>query len=145
MPTQAEATDAICQALNDAWQDVTPVEWPNVSRLNDLGQPQPPLHEGNVPWVALHVLHGGGAQESLGPEGGRWFGGFGTLQVSVYVPAGKRGLADADQLSMRAVNAYRGKTVGGVTFHRVGSHTVGLEGNWWRTDVRADFEFDEIA
>jgi len=135
------ATDAACALFNEAWADRTPVEWPNL--VVDAGAA--PLSQGNVPWARVSVLHGGGSQSSLGPEGGRLFEGHGQVVVQVFVPAGKRGLVDADALASAAVSAFRGKTRDGVRFEQVGARTIGNDGPWYQVNVTADYEFDEVA
>lgn len=139
MPDLAMATEAICRAFNETWADATPIDWPNVARDG------PHLREGNEPWVAIHIKHDGQAQHTLGPVGERTFVGEGQLEVQLFVPAGKRGLADADRLAKLAVSAFRGRTVDGVRFLRVGARTIGNDGPWHQTNVGADFEYDEIA
>ena len=137
MPTLSEAEDAICQAFSDAWADRTPVEWPNVATEG------PQLREGNVAWCAVHIIHDGADQRTLGGEGERVFERFGGLTVQIFIPAGQRGLSPASELAKVAADAFEGKTVGGVRFYRVGTRTIGSDGTWFQVNVSADFEFDE--
>lgn len=138
MPNLAMATDAILAAFHEAWADRYPVEWPN-------HQPDgPKLSEGDSPWARVTIRHEGSDQASLGEVGGRVFTREGTVTVQVFVPSGKRGLIDADELAMVATNAYEGKTHGGVRFYRVGAKTVGHDGPWFQVNAVADFEFDEV-
>lgn len=139
MPTLPEATESICKCFHAAWADRTPVEWPNV--VADDGQK---LSLGNEAYAALHVLHAGGDQHSLGEAGNRVFERAGQVVVQVFVPAGKRGLDEAASLAKAASDAFEGVSFEGVRFHRVGTRTVGLDGNWFQMNVYGDFEFDEV-
>jgi hypothetical protein len=141
--TDQEAIDAICQLLSDglvgAGYTGDRVEWPNVDRD---GQPQ--LFKGTEPWCRVTVQFTDGGQRTLAPVGGRRFERRGTVTVQCFVPAGKRGLVGASELSTVARDAYEGTTFGGVTFYRVARKTVGQDGPWYQENVSADFEFEEI-
>lgn len=140
MPTLPEATEAICQRFNDAWADRTPVEWPNV--IPDDGKPK--LSHGNVSYASVHIKHEDSDQHTLGEKGNRVFQREGQVIVQVFVPAGKRGLEEADTLAKAASDAFEGETFGGVSYHRVSARTVGLDGPWYQMNVTADYEFDEV-
>lgn len=140
MPTIPEATDSICKCFHEAWQDQTPVDWPNVSDRDSVTK----LSDGNVAYVAFHVLHENSDQVSLGETGNRVFTREGQLIAQLFVPAGKRGLDEASLLAKAAVDAFEGITFEGVRFHRVSAKTAGLNGNWFQTNISADFEFDEV-
>lgn len=133
------ATDAACSLFNDAWGATSPVEWPNAQAQD------PALYAGSSPWARVTVAHAGGEQRSMGRDGERVFEAYGTVTVSVFVPAGKKGLADSDALADLAASAFRGKTRNGVRFSRVGARTVGADGPWHRVDVEAEYDYDEVA
>lgn len=138
MPTMLEAEDAMFQAFKDAWEDRTPVDWPNVARSG------PHLRDGKASWAAVDISHDGSDQHSFGQEGERTFTRTGGITVRVFVPAGERGLTPASDLATVAANAFEGKTHGGVRFYRVGVKTVGRDGSWYQVNAHADFEFDEV-
>lgn len=138
MPNMAMAENIICQMLATVWTDRTPVVWPNVVPTG----PHP--REGEDPWIALDIRHDGSEQTTMAEPGRRTFERSGSLTVRVFVPAGKRGLADCTELATVAANAYEGNTLGGVRFLRVGVKTVGRDGSWYQVNVTADFEFDEV-
>lgn len=137
MPTIAMATDTICETFNTAWADRSPIDWPNMIRTG------PHLRTGTVPWVDFQFTLDGSDQHTLGPTGARVFTRTGSVVAMIFVPAGKRGLVDANTLVMAAVSAFEGKSVSGVTFNRVGPKTIGPADGWYQVNVWADFEFDE--
>lgn len=151
MPNLAMAEETMCRVLNEAWQDRTPIAWPNVAWPAATPHPR----EGEAPWAAFYIRHDGSDQATIAEEGRRTFTRTGGLSLQVFVPAGQRGLTDATALAMVAANAFEGKTVDGVRFYRVGVRTVGadrtevkgqdtLSDAWFQVNVHADFEFDEI-
>ena len=89
-----------------------------------------------------HVLR---RQATLsGSAGNRIYTSTGIVSVSLFTPIGK-GIEEADRLCVLFRNALEGQsTSGGVWFRNVRTIEVGLDESWWRTDVIAEFEYDEI-
>jgi hypothetical protein len=139
MPSLPEATDSICECLNTAWANRTPIEWPNVASTTGTK-----LSDGNDAYLSFHVLHENSDQRSLGEVGGRVFTREGQFITQIFVPAGKRGLDESSLLVKATLDAFEGITFGGVRFHQVGAKTVGLKDNWFQVNVSGNFEFDEM-
>jgi hypothetical protein len=135
MPNLAMATDSISGLFNTGWNNVTPVEWPNVA------QAEPHLREGSEPWCAFDLMFHGGANAAISNSR---FTREGRVTVRIFVPAGERGLERANALCMTAINIFEGQTVDGVSFYNVGPRTVGPADGWYQINVSADFEFDEV-
>lgn len=98
-----------------------------------------------VAWARGGVRHFLRRQATLsGSTGTRLYTSTGLLLVSLFTPTGK-GLGEADRLAVLFRNAVEGvSTSGGVWFRNARTTEMGLDGSWWRTDVSADFEYDEI-
>lgn len=92
-------------------------------------------------WARITVQHTGGNQATLG--GNRCFNRFGVVTVQVFTPIGT-GLSIGDNVYKIVVDAYEGKTTpGGVWFRNVAVNEVGPEGEWFQTNIIADFEYEE--
>lgn len=98
-----------------------------------------------VSWARAGVRHFLRRQTTLsGSTGTRLYTSTGLLLVSLFTPTWE-GLEEADRLSALFRNAVEGvSTAGGVWFRNARTTEMGLDGSWWRTDVSADFEYDEI-
>jgi len=96
-------------------------------------------------WVRIGLRHVGRRQANLaGADATRRYTSTGFLVMALFTPASS-GLSLADSLSSAFRNGVEGKTTsGGVWFRNARTIEQGLEGSWWRTDVLADFEYDEI-
>lgn len=97
-------------------------------------------------WVRVMVQHGSGGQATLSNAAGRRrFRHTGIVFVQIFTDRGD-GMVLADQLASVAKNAFEGVTTdpGRVTFYRVRVREVGPDGQWFQTNVLADFEYDEV-
>jgi len=92
-------------------------------------------------WAKITIQHNGGSQATLG--GNRCFNRFGVVTVQIFTPLGT-GLSLGDNVYKIVVDAYEGKTTpGGVWFRNVAVNEVGPEGEWYQTNIIADFEYEE--
>jgi hypothetical protein len=97
-------------------------------------------------WARVTVRHAEGDQATLsGETGNRRFRHFGVVIVEVYTPTGD-GLAASDSLALVAKGAFEGVTTspGRVIFRRARINEIGQDGQWFHTNVLADFEYDEV-
>lgn len=97
-------------------------------------------------WARISVQHGDGRQATLSnEEGKRRWRHTGILTVQIFTPRGY-GLALNDKLSAIAKRAFEGVTTtpGRVVFYRVRMREIGQDGQWFNTNVLADFEYDEV-
>jgi hypothetical protein len=92
-------------------------------------------------WARITVQHTGGNQGTLG--GNKCFNRFGLVTVQVFTPSGT-GLSLGDNVYKIVVDAYEGKTTpGGVWFRNVSVNEIGPEGEWYQTNIIAEFEYEE--
>lgn len=96
-------------------------------------------------WARIGLRHSERRAGSLnGSDGSRLYTSKGLLVVNLFTPPGL-GLAEADRLCVLFRNAVEGvSTSGGVWFRAVRTIEMGLDGSWWRTDILAEFEYDEV-
>lgn len=146
-PDPEQVYDSILGAFRDRWQADTPalnegtvpdVEWP------DEPEAQTPLSKGTVPWARVTIKHGYRGVTTIGyglPGQGR-VAADGTVAVSIFVPAGKRGLAFAARLGKVAIAAFEGQRAGDVWFTDVMPEEVGVDGAWFQYNVKAKFHYD---
>lgn len=100
----------------------------------------------DTPWVRVTVRHEDGRQVTLSNEAGaRRFRHFGVITVQVFTKYGT-GLTLNDQLVRITKNAFEGAVTspGRVIFRNVRVNEVGQDGQWFQTNVLADFEYDEV-
>lgn len=95
------------------------------------------------PWFRFSVRHIDGSQSSLGEVGSRRFNRIGLVTVQIFIPAGARGLTQADKLGKMAVDAFEGKDVSGIWFRNVRLIEVGPSGPWFQYNVLANFTYDQ--
>ena len=145
--TIKNARDEIISIFYTAWQaDSTSnglkVLYDDV--ISDV--PTTPDADGNLPaWARITVAHTGGTQGSLSDQNGmrRWTR-TGIVTVQIFTPIGT-GLSLADELSMIAVAAFEGKsTPSNIWFRNVSNKEIGTDGEWFQTNVSAEFTYDEV-
>lgn len=138
--SKAAGRDAIQTLFKTAWDAQTPPV--PVVLYEDVVVDIPPATD---PWVRVTVRHGPSTQVTLGETGGRRFRRLGVVTVQVFTPVGD-GMTLNDTLSDVAVNAFEGKSTGGdeVEFRNVTASEVGVDSDWFQTNVTADFEYDAV-
>ena len=138
MTTLNQAREAIYAAFVAKW-DVGPVS----GYTFDNEKYDPPEGE---PWVRLSVRHSDARQETLGSVGNRRFARRGTAFVQVFVPQ-DTGTQKADDLTRQAMSIFEGVSLAGTTvrFLNVIPRETGVDGSWFGTLVRAEFEYDETT
>lgn len=139
--TLTQARDEMLAVFRTAWladsvSSSLPVLYPDTADdLPDSGA-----------WARVTVTHGTGGQVTLaGDSGQRRYRHTGFITVELYTPRGD-GLVLNDQLATIVKHAFEGVTTspGHVTFYRVRVREVGSDGQWFHTNVLADFEYDEV-
>ena len=100
---------------------------------------------GDTAWARAILRHTTGGQSSLMDNGGKHrYTRSGLLIVQIFTPMGD-GLKKADTLSTAFRDAVEGvTTVNGVWFNNVRINEVGRDGEWYQTNVLADFRYDEV-
>ncbi|MEE8518139.1 MAG: phage tail terminator-like protein [Dehalococcoidia bacterium] len=146
--TFSEARDQIQTLFNVPWLADTPaitgtappVEWDNLE----------PLVPSAAPWARANVAHEGGGQDSLsGGLGTSRFLRTGTFTVSIYTVLGT-GTVISDALAKVVMDTMEGNTTadGLVWFRNIQLNEVGPDPDkdplWYKVDVIAEFEYDEI-
>jgi hypothetical protein len=137
--TIQEARDQVLTLLNDvADPNDVAVVWEGTAG-------NPPADGPQTAWARIGMRHFLRKQATLsGSVGSRIYTSSGIVIVSLFTPVGL-GIEEADRLSVLFRNALEGETTsGGVWFRNVRGVEMGLDQSWWRTDVIADFEYDEI-
>lgn len=100
--------------------------------------------EDDAKWVRIMVKHGNGSRASLGrmdKKSKHTQSGF--VFVEIYTPR-EGGLQDSDVLSAAFADSFRNPTDGDIWFKDVSEAEIGEDGNWFRSDVIAEFEYDLI-
>ncbi len=139
--TLTQARDEMFKAFRDAWladatSNLLPVLYPDTDA-------EPPT-EGA--WARVSIKHGPSRQATLSGESGqKRFRHTGFITVELYTPRGD-GLVLNGQLSIIVKHAFEGVATspGQVIFYRVRVNEVGPDGQWFHTNVLADFEYDEV-
>jgi hypothetical protein len=119
----------------------------------DAGAPTVPLRywdkksaipgTSNDAWADIQMQWTGGEQRGFG-LGTRRYNREGIVTVKIFTPFGD-GLIQADSLTKIAADAFEGvDTPNGVWFRRVRVNHVGQRGEWYQTNVLADFFYDEV-
>lgn len=102
-------------------------------------------------WVRVSVLNAGEAQSTLsncvGEPGKKRYTSAGLVYIQLFCP---KTVVNADklgqQLSKVARNAYRGKkTAGGIWFRNVRIIPVNAEELFYRFNIIAEYEYDELG
>lgn len=147
LPTFDSARDEILGLFWDDWEANTPalnggqapvVRWPGV----DSGDPPP----ADAAWARITVQHATSRQSTLGEPGNRRFSRPGLVTVQIFTPlSAGGGLFLAEKLAIIARNAFEGRgTPSGIWFRDVRVQEAGVDGSWYRMDVRVGFEYDEL-
>lgn len=99
---------------------------------------------GSTKWGRIHVRHRRGARSSLGRADGKGkHTQAGFVFVEIYTPR-EDGLVDSDILSAAFAESFRNGTDGDIWYRDVSEVEMGEDGNWFRVDVIAEFEYDLI-
>ena len=136
--TFAQARDEILTLFKTAW---------------DAGAPTVPLRywdskdsipgASNSSWAVIQLQWTNGEQRGFG-LGTRRYTREGIATVRIFTPFGD-GLAEADSLTKIAADAFEGvDTPNGVWFRRVRVNHIGQTGEWFQTNLLADFFYDEV-
>lgn len=100
--------------------------------------------DGTVTWVRISVKHANGSRSSLGRQDNKSkHTQSGFVFVEIYTSR-EDGLVDSDVLSAAFAESFRSPTDGDIWFRDVSEVEMGEDGNWFRTDVIAEFEYDLI-
>lgn len=141
--TPETATDAIMDLFKATWEadglttgiDVeywTHPQDPPAAADTDLNP---------VTWIKVGVRHVDGQDTALGR---RKITRLGNVTCQIFEPYGKGGSL-SQRLAKVAERAFRGKeTANGVWFRRVRTVEYGRDGIWQRTDVLAEFQYDDV-
>lgn len=101
---------------------------------------------GQEPWIRPMVRHSGGEQATLqGETGNRRFRRFGTLTVQVFHPVGVGLVGGATDYADVIRDAFEG--VGsneGMIYRDVSVNEIGVDGDFFQSNVQIDFEYDEL-
>ena len=139
--TYQQATNEILTALKDAWDaDGDSSSYP--IRYWDTADAASPA----TPWARATVRLQDGAQATLSSDtGARRFRRFGLVTVQIFTEWGKNTTLKYT-LTKIVSEAFEGVTTspGRVIFRNVRVNEVGQDGQWFQTNVLADFEYDEI-
>lgn len=99
---------------------------------------------GSQKWVRIMVKHRAGSRASLGRADGKGkHTQAGFVFVEIYTPR-EDGLTDSDILSAAFADSFRNGTDGDIWYRDVAETEIGEDGNWFRVDVIAEFEYDLI-
>jgi len=103
---------------------------------------QPPL-DGSTEWVRVSVRHRNGSRSSLArKDGSAKHTQSGFVFVQIFTPRDD-GLTRNDVLSGLFAEAFRSYS-GDIWYRDVSETEQGQDGNWYRTDVIAEFQYDLI-
>ena len=137
--TRTQARDeifAVAQSAIIAYDGAFKIIWHDA---DDVNRPKT-----SQPWAEVSLYHIGSYQATMGDAGNRTFRRHGFVEILVYTPEGD-GLTLADALAIVAQDALEGVTTpGGVIFRNAGASEAGKSGISRVTNVRADFEYDQI-
>lgn len=140
--TRRAAITEILGLFRTAWlgagQSDSRVKYDNVGKSS-----VPP--SGNAPWARVVLRHTTSEQASLsGASGTQRYERRGILSVQIFMPPGK-GLAEAVDLPTIVQRAYEGQTTtNGAWFKDVTINEIGVDGDFYQTNVIAQFEYDEF-
>lgn len=100
--------------------------------------------DGDTKWVRISVKHRNGSRSSLARSDGKGkHTQSGFVFVEIYTPR-EDGLVDNDLISAAFAESFRGSILGDIWYRDVSAVEIGEDGNWFRTDVIAEFEYDLI-
>ena len=134
--TITQARDEILTRFRTDWvaaYPTAPILWADVTSPNDLPNPETtPL------WCRATAVHTGGGNDHIG---NKLFFRFGTVTIQIFTRYGS-GLANNDLAAKVAIDAFQGKsTPGGVWFRGVTLNEIGQDGDWYQSNVLANFEY----
>lgn len=138
--TITEARDEMLTLFKDAWEaDVTtaaaPIVWTDAPDDNNVPNP-----ETNDIWCRATVIHTVGRNSAIG---NKLFDREGVVTIQIFTRYGA-GLANNDLACKVALDAFQGKsTSGGVWFRNVTLNEIGHDGDWFQSNVLANFEYTE--
>lgn len=136
----AEARDEILTLFRTAWladptTTAAPILWADKTSDDDLPNP-----EEDPIWCRATVLHTSGGNDSIG---NKLFFRNGTATIQIFTRYGS-GLTNNDLAAKVALDAFQGKsTAGGVWFRDVTLNEIGQDGDWFQSNVLANFEYTE--
>jgi len=139
--TLDQARDEVLTVFKTAWeldatsQNIPVLYWDVADDIPDSGA-----------WVRISMRHLGGRQATLrGATGERRYRYTGIVTVQVFTPFSE-GMVLNDALATIAKNAFEGVTTdpGRVILRNVRINEIGPDGQWFNTNVLADFEYDEV-
>lgn len=148
--TRTQVIDAMNGALKTAWDAVNGgayagrIKWENVAKSEADGQDAP--MSGNTPWLRSTIRHtpGQGKISLSNQVGLRRYDRRGVMIVQVFSPKGS-GLPGTPDLAKVVQDAYEGQTVlPGLIIRTVDIQEIGVDGNWFQTNVSITFEYDEL-
>ena len=140
--TFTEARDEIHTLFKTAWDAGVETAGQTVLYADSKTQVPKTDDADNNPdlWAKITVQHSGGGNAAIGNT---FFDRFGVVTVQVFTALGT-GLSIGDNVYKIVADAYEGKTTpGGVWFRNVSVNEVGPEGEWYQTNITADFEYNK--
>jgi len=134
--THKEATDEMQAMVWGVWEATTfTMFWESVRDERDTTE---------VEWAATFIRHGASQQVTFGPVGSRLFERQGTIMMNCFAPIGK-GLSESYAMGKILADAFEGNSSpGGVWFRNVRINEIGREGQFYQTNVLADFTYNQI-
>ncbi len=100
--------------------------------------------DGTVKWVRISVKHRNGSRASLGrADGTSKHTQSGFVFIEIYTPR-EGGLVDSDILSTAFAEVLRNFSDGDIWISDVSEMEMGEDGNWFRSDIVAEFSYDLI-
>jgi hypothetical protein len=140
--TFTEARDEIHTLFKTAWDAGAETAGQPVLYADSKTQVPKTNDADNNPdlWAKITVQHSGGSNAVIGNG---LFDRIGVVTVQVFTALGT-GLSIGDNVYKIVADAYEGKTTpGGVWFRNVSVNEVGPEGEWYQTNITADFEYSK--
>lgn len=100
--------------------------------------------DGSISWVRINVKHRNGSRASLGrADGGSKHTQAGFVFIEIYTPR-ENGLTDSDIYSAAFAESLRNFSDGDIWIKDVSEIEMGEDGNWFRSDIVAEFSYDLI-
>jgi hypothetical protein len=97
-----------------------------------------------IEWVRISVRHRKGSRSSLGRQDGKSKNTqAGFIFIEIFTPKDD-GLTRSDLISAAFGDSLRGGQDGDIWIGDVSEIEMGDDGNWFRTDVMAEFSYDLI-
>ena len=110
----------------------------------DVPKTQDALTEAADPYIVAHVAFNGGGQATFADQNGQAkFDRRGIVTLQIHAPFGT-GQVLNDQLLEICLSAFEGKHANGVWFRNVRPVDIGQRGQYFRSNVVAEFEFDQL-